>query len=455
MRASAGSSEKPSVQRSPFRVAVVGLWHLGCVAAGCLARLGHVVAGIEDDPQNLAALRAGRAPLREPGLDELLAGEIGAGRLRFTQEFDDTVAGADVVCVAYDTPVTDRDEADMSIVTRTIERIAPILRADALLLVQSQVPVGTCRKVRAMVRTGSAGDAPEVAYVPENIRLGQAIEGYLRPDMVVMGADDPRAHVLVERLFAGIDAPHIRTDLSTAEMTKHAINTFLATSISFANELANLCQIEGVDAPALVSILRRDRRVGSQVPLNPGMGFAGGTLARDVKALAAVGYAGGYAPRLLDAVLQVNESQKSLPIQWLRQIYGTLEGVRVAVFGLTYKPGTSTLRRSDALPLIRQLIADGVAVTAVDPQAEPAEVEDLPRVEFTRDAYGAVQGTDAFIVMTPWPEFTTLDYERVRAAMRHPVVLDMPNALNRERLTELGFAYIGVGRGAVRRLARY
>ena len=449
------SPDRRAVEKASFRVAVVGLWHLGCVAAGSLARLGHVVTGIEEDPQQLAMLQGGHAPLREPGLDDLLAEGIGAGRLRFASDLSSAAAAAEVVYVAYDTPVTDGDDVDVSSVTRTVERIIPSLRPEALLLVQSQVPVGTCGRFRRLLRTGPSSEGREVAYVPENLRLGQAIDGYLRPDMLVIGGDDPRAHAVADRLLAGIGSPRVLTDLATAEMTKHAINAFLATSISFANELANLCQIQGVDATALISILRRDRRIGPHAPLNPGVGFAGGTLARDVKVLTAVGHAAGYTPRLFDAVLQVNEGQKDLPVRWLREVYGgTLRGLRVAVLGLTYKPGTSTLRRSDAVVLIRRLAADGVSVAAADPQADLAETADLPAFAFTRDPYEAVEGADALVVMTPWPEFAALDYERVRAGMRRAVVLDMPNALDKERLLRLGFVYVGVGRGSVRGMAR-
>ncbi len=432
-----------------MRVAVVGLWHLGCVAAACLARLGHTVVGIEEDAGRLHELRAGRAPLMEPGLDDLLASGIASGRLTFTSGLEGAAAEADVVYVAYDTPVTDRDEADVSIVTRAVTRIILVLRARALILVQSQVPAGTCRRFREMLRAASPGDGREIAYVPENLRLGQAIECYLRPDMLVIGADAPEAHAAADALFAGIDAPRVRTDLPTAEMAKHAINTFLATSISFANEMANLCQVEGVDSTALVSILRLERRIGRHVPLNPGMGFAGGTLARDVKALLALGHAGGYTARLLEAVLQVNEGQKDLPVRWLRQIYGPLSGLRVGVLGLTYKPGTSTLRRSTAIAIIRALVAEGVQVIASDPQADLNETPDLPKFAFTRDPHEAAAGADALLVMTPWPEFATLDFERLRDAMRRPIVLDMPNALDRGRLEHLGFVYVGVGRGTI------
>ena len=292
-----------------------------------------------------------------------------------------------------------------------------------------------------------------MAYVPENLRLGQAIERYLHPDMLVVGADDPEAQERVDRLFAAIEAPRVRTDLATAEMAKHAINTFLATSISFANELANLSQLEGADTDALLQVLRLERRIGPRVPLAPGMGFAGGTLARDVKALEDVGERHGYAARLLEAVLRVNDGQQGLPIRWLEQAYGTLAGRRVGVLGLTYKPGTSTLRRSSSVAMIRRLVQAGAVVSAADPEADLDEIADLPPFEFGRDPYRTAVDADALVVATPWPEFAALDYARLRVGMRHPLVLDMPRLLDRAALEAAGFTYVAVGLGAVRRIS--
>jgi len=434
------------------RIAVVGLWHLGCVAAACLAKVGHDVVGVEEDPARLASLRDGHAPLREPGLDALLGDGLAAGRLRFTGDLRAAAADADVAYIAYDTPVNDRDEADAALVLDAAARAGAALRLGGLVLVQSQVAVGTCGTIRAAFEAARPGEVL-VAYVPENLRLGQAIDRYLHPDLLVVGADDEAASILVERVFAAIEAPRVPTDLATAEMAKHAINAFLATSISFVNELADLSQLEGTDLDALLAVLRLERRIGPRVPLTPGMGFAGGTLARDVRALQASARRHAFPLPLLDAVLRVNDEQKALPVRWLERAYGTLAGRRVGVLGLTYKPGTSTLRRSAAVEVIRRLVAAGATVSAADPQADVTEISDLPPFEFSRDPYQAAAGADALVVVTPWPEFEVLDYDLVRARMRHPVVLDMPGALDRRRLEALGFAYVGVGRGTVPRIA--
>lgn len=431
-----------------LKVVVMGLWHLGTVSAGCLARCGHDVVGVDDDARRVASLQESRAPLFEPGLDNLLSEGLESGRLNFTTDASTAVPHADVVFIAYDTPITERDEADISEIVRTIEEIAPSVKPSSLLLVHSQVPVGTCRAIRNILRRARPDVPCEVAYVPENLRLGQAVDRFLHPDMLVMGAEDPRAYELCDALFAGIEAQRVKTNLETAEMTKHAINAFLATSISFGNELANLCQAARADGTKVMSILRLDRRVGPHAPLDPGMGFAGGTLARDMRILQALAHENTYRADLIDAVLAVNEQQNALPLRWLGRVYGSLEGLRVGVLGLTYKPGTSTLRRSAALEIIRRLNAEGVSVAASDPKADLGEVSDLPRFEFSRDPYAATSGKDALLLVTPWPEFRMLDYERIRDGMRHPLVLDMPNALDKEQLERQGFAYLGVGRGA-------
>lgn len=446
-------TDAPPEPAGSLTVAVVGLWHLGSVTAACLARLGHRIAGYDKDPERTATLQDGRAPLFEPGLNDLLREGIASGRLRFTADFANAVAGADVVVVAYDTPVNEQDEVDTSVVRDAVRRAAPLLRSGTLVLVHSQVPVGTCATIRGELNTVRSDGGVEVACVPENLRLGQAIERFMHPDMLVVGAEDPQAHEVVDALFARIDAPRVRTNLTTAEMAKHAINAFLATSISFGNELAALAQTAGADGVQLAAILHHEKRVG-RAPIDPGMGFAGGTLARDVKVLQGLGNSTAYRPYLMDAVLRANEQQNSLPLLWLRKIHGSLEGLHVGVLGLTYKAGTSTLRRSASLAIVRQLVAEGTTVAVADPRADLAEVDDLPPFQFSRDPYAAAAGADALLLVTPWPEFANLDYDRIRGGMRHPVLLDMPNSLDKERMERLGYVYVGVGRGKLVRLER-
>jgi UDPglucose 6-dehydrogenase len=434
------------------KVAVAGLWHLGTVASACFAKLGHEVTAWDGDPRRVAGLQDGRSPIFEPGLEALVREFLSAGRLRFTSDLASAVEGCDAIVIAYDTPVTERDEVDLSTVLKTVEEVIPALRPGAVVVVHSQVPVGTCDAIRAMVRNRHRRESCDVAYLPENLRLGEAIERFLHPDVLVVGAEDPRTHEAVDDVFT-MEGPRVRTSLASAEMVKHGINAFLATAISLGNELANLCQLVGADATEVVAALRLDPRIGSHAPLAPGLGFAGGTLARDVQILRRLGRDHGAPARLMEAVLAVNDEQNRLPVRWLRDLFGSPRDLRVAVLGLTYKAGTSTLRRSSALETVRLLLSEGATVAATDPKADLSEIADAPALDFTRDAYAAVVGADALLLMTPWPEFSTLDYARILPSMRHPVILDMPNALDREAIERLGYTYLGVGRGRVKPLS--
>jgi UDPglucose 6-dehydrogenase len=292
----------------------------------------------------------------------------------------------------------------------------------------------------------------DIACVPENLRLGQAVERFLRPDFLVFGADSEVTIQRVEALYAPIPGPRVRVDLRTAEMTKHAINAYLATCISFANELANLCDEVGADAFQVVQALRLDSRVSPKAPLAPGLGFAGGTLARDMTVLEKLATQHGYAAPLLKGVLAVNQFQNRMVVQRLEGLLGTLAARTIGVLGLTYKPGTSTLRRSAAIEIIRDLAAKGAAIKAFDPKADPAEME-LHRQEFSicADAYAAAEDADALALVTPWPEFKDLDLARLKDIMHTPVILDAPNMLEPAKVTQAGFVYQGIGRGSPHR----
>jgi UDPglucose 6-dehydrogenase len=291
-----------------------------------------------------------------------------------------------------------------------------------------------------------------MACVPENLRLGQAIERFLRPDMLVLGADNDQTMAKVEAIYSPIPGPRVRMDLRTAEMTKHAINAYLATCISFGNELANLCDEVGADAFQVVQALKLDSRVSPKAPVLPGLGFAGGTLARDMTVLKRLAVQHGYAAPLLNGVLAVNQFQNGMVVHRLEGLLGTLAARTIGVLGLTYKPGTSTLRRSAAIEIIQDLVARGAAIKAFDPKADPAEVE-LHRREFSicADPYAAAKDADALALVTPWPEFRDLDLARLKGVMHTPVILDAPNMLEPAKVTQAGFVYQGIGRGSAYR----
>jgi UDPglucose 6-dehydrogenase len=430
----------------PDRIAVIGLWHLGSVAAASWAELGHNVIGLDSSPRVVEGFRAGRAPIFEPGLDELIQANVQRGRLTFSTEVREAIPEAGFVFMAFDTPVDSNDRSDMAPLERAIRDLSPLLKERAIVIVSSQVPVGTCARWRQEIHRTSPGRSLELAYSPENLRLGEAIHCYLHPDRIVVGADDGEARQRVADLFAPMGAPVLPMTLASAEMAKHALNSFLATSVSFINEIATLCEISGADVLSVAEALKTDPRIGHRAFLSPGFGFAGGTLARDLQVLRELGRTGRAGTPLLDGVLDVNRARSALVLRRLRDLYGKVEGHVIGVLGLTYKAGTSTLRRSVALEVIGSLVSAGARVRAFDPKADLSELGGPPAFEPVADAYEAARGASALVVLTEWSEFASLDFDRIKAVMGNPVILDGKNLLAGLRLGERGFRYMGVGR---------
>jgi len=429
------------------KIGVIGAWHLGCVTAACLAELGYLVTGVDPDAARVEKLRRGMAPLFEPGLDELLAANLAGGRLSFTTDPAEGLRGATAAFIAHDTPLDEKDEVDLSPLFDAAADLARHLEDGATVIVSSQVPVGTCERLAARISELNPSLAFAIAYLPENLRLGQALERFRRPDMLVIGANEATIADRVDSLLAAIDAPRVRVGLRTAEMIKHATNFYLATCISFINEVANICDEVGADALGVAQALRLDSRISAGAPLHPGLGFAGGTLARDLKALLAIAEQHSCPAPMARAVLAVNEGQSRTVLRKLKTVYPSLQGRRVGVLGLTYKPGTSTLRRSAALEFIKALTADGASVRAYDPKAEPQEMRLRGDVVRCDDPYAVAEGGDALLLATAWPEFSQLDFHRIRQAMQRPLLLDPHNLLDADAMAREGFLYFGTGRG--------
>lgn len=431
------------------RVCAIGLWHLGAVISACLAEIGHQVTGVDPDAARIRKLSRGEPPLFEPGLEELLTRHVRSGRLTFTTDLAQGVRGADVVTLTFDTPVNANDELDLSPITDTINSIAPHLRPEALVIIQSQIPVGTCRMLQATLQRLNPAWKPKLACVPENLRLGQAIQRFLEPALIVIGADQPETRRAVEQVFAPMaTGRRILVDLKTAEMTKHALNAFFATCVSFANEIGTLCDEIGADGFQIAQAMRLDERIGPKALVFPGSPFGGGTLARDLKVLQHVGRSTGTETSLINAVLSVNERQKHLVHQRLMALFGSLKDLEVGVLGLTYKAGTSTLRRSPAIELIGELMSLGTHVRAYDPKADLSELDHAARFRVCATPAEVAEGADALIIATEWPEFKELDFVALRSKVRQPFVLDTKNLLEPARVTAAGFTYFGIGRGA-------
>ena len=427
-----------------MRIVVFGLWHLGCVTAGCLARAGHHVIGLDLDEPLIAELQQGRPPLFEPGLAELIGSGLADGRLSFTTDAAEALAGADLVWVAFDTPVSEQDEANVDFVRTRLDAVAGFLHPGTLVLISSQVPAG----FTARLQQDWADKGLQFAYSPENLRLGKAISAFCEPERVILGTGPGCDRSLLTSLFAPFCSRLEWMSIASAEMTKHALNAFLATSVTFINELARLCETVGADAKEVERGLKSEGRIGPRAYLSPGSAFAGGTLARDVRFLVAHGKAAQVSVPLFEGVLASNERHKGWLQEHARQALAGLHRPVVGVLGLTYKPGTSTLRRSAAVELCRWLHGMGARVRAHDPAVStlPAELGDV--IELTDSPLAALDGAHLAIIATEWPEYRTLAAADVTARMRQSVVLD-PNHF----LTDvLGFdpriRYVATGKRA-------
>ena len=421
-----------------MNVTVLGLWHLGCVTAACCARHFQVV-GLDFDEANIARLNSGQAPLFEPGLNELIAAGLAAKKLSFTADSKIACARADVLWLCYDTPVNENDESDVDFVLANLRRALPHLPPGALVLISAQLPVGTCRQLEA--------EFPQFhfAYSPENLRLGRAIEAFEKAERAVVGVRNDAKRALIEQLFKPF-APQIlfmRTE--SAEMVKHALNSFLALSITFINEIARLGEHVGADAKEVSAGLKSEPRIGPKAYLGPGGPFAGGTLARDVVTLTKLAAAKGEKISLLPAITQSNNLHRGWTLRRLQSRLGDLRGKKIAVLGLTYTANTDTLRRSAAVELCLNLLAAGAAVHAFDPAVKQLPAE-LAQARLAAQITDAVKAVDAAVVCTEWPEFRQADWMKLAPAMRQRIFVDANRFLEKELKNLPGVEHLSVGR---------
>ncbi|MEX1183118.1 MAG: nucleotide sugar dehydrogenase [Gemmatimonadota bacterium] len=430
------------------RICIVGDWHQAIVVGACLADAGHDVRGAVSDESTAARLRQGEPPVHEPELPELMARGLAAGRLQYTASFEEALRGAAYAFISIDTPVSDSDEPELESVVAAARRVGCAIGGETVLVITAQVPVGTCEQLRDVV-AGESGRAVQVAYIPEFLRLGHAVRTFIEADRFIIGCDDDAVAAALEAIYAPLGRPVLRMGLRSAEMTKHACNAFLAASISFANEIADLCAETGADIDAVTAGMKLDRRIGEQAFLSAGLGFAGGTLGRDLRALQRIGAARGIETHMTDAALRVNGERASLVRRRLERVYDSVHGLRVAVLGLTYKAGTSTLRRSIALDIIRELTALGAEVRAFDPLATMDGVVDPPPFTRVSDPLVAADGADAAVLVTEWEGVDQLDLAALRMRMRRAVFIDTRNRFDPAAMAEQGFIYLGVGRGTV------
>lgn len=434
-----------SADRLP-KVCVHGLWHLGSVTAACLAAAGVETVGLDDDAAAVEGLAQGRPPLFEPGLAELAGEGLAAGKLSFTTDPAAALAGAGIVWVSFDTPVDDDDRADVAFVVERAAALFPYLEDGAVMLISSQMPVGSVAALERRFAEVAAGRVVSFACSPENLRLGKAIEAFRDPGRIVIGVRDDRARAALTPLLSLFCDNLLWVGVESAEMTKHALNSFLAVCVTFINEVASICERVGADAGEVEAALRAEPRIGPRAYLRPGSAFAGGTLARDVAFLGDIAAARDLEVPLLSGVLPGNQSHRKWAFRRLKSLSGDLRGKTVAVWGLSYKPGTDALRRSIAVELCRDLIAAGAQVRVYDPVVK-AVPDDLA-VALTASPADAAAGADALAVATEWPEFRDIDADAVIAAMADPLILDPDGFLRGRFAGKSAVRYVTIGRAS-------
>ena len=407
-----------------MNICVQGLWHLGAVTAACMASLGHRVTGLDFDAVTIDGFARGLPPLFEPGLEDLTKAGLASGRLSFSCRPEDALLGIELLWIAYDTPVDDDDNADSEYVLRQVERSIALLPVGAMVLISSQMPVGSVRRLEEMSSDRFLRKDLSFASCPENLRLGKALETFLRPDRIVAGVRQERDRERLEPLLRSITERIEWMSVESAEMTKHAINSFLATSIVFANEIASICEKVGADAKEVQRGLKTEQRIGPKAYLSPGAAFAGGTLARDIAFLNVIGASKGLVTPLLFAVRPSNDEHK----QWIRRklqcLFTHLSERKVVVWGLTYKPGTDTLRRSLSVELCDWLIDQGVQVWVHDPEVKGLPERWKDRVHRSVDPVSALSGASALVLATEWPQYREIAPAVVADAAPGIVVLD-------------------------------
>lgn len=450
-----------SSNNQPLTIGVIGTGYVGLVTGACLAEFNNKVICVDIDAQKIAALNNGEIPIYEPGLDGIVYTNVEAGRLAFTTDLPATLAQADVIFIAVGTPMGADGAADLAAVKAVAHTIAQNLTSFKVIVTKSTVPIGTGAMITDIILSyGINQDQFAIVSNPEFLREGSAVEDFLSPDRVVVGSASARGHEIMRRVYARLIAqqvPYVTTNVVTAESIKYASNAFLATKISFINEVANLCDATGADVGVLAYAIGLDNRIGRPF-LNPGPGFGGSCFPKDTEALLFTAHQYGLDIRTVEAALDANEIQKGVPVQKLRQLMKSsdadsenLAGKTIAILGLAFKANTDDVRYSPAITTITQLQEYGAIIQAYDPQAMGTMQRELPDITYCSSIEEAVTGADAVIIMTEWDEFKTMDIARVAQLVKHRILVDARNILDPEALRTQGFVCDAIGRSCLYR----
>jgi UDPglucose 6-dehydrogenase len=430
---------------------MIGTGYVGLVSGACFADFGHDVTCVDKDQSKIEGLLAGRMPIWEPGLEALVTHNAARKRLKFTTDLVSGISDADAVFIAVGTPARRGDgHADLSYVYAAAKEIAGALTLPAVVVTKSTVPVGTGDEIERILRENGAPEGTSVASNPEFLREGAAIRDFKIPDRIVVGAEDERAREVLHDVYRPLflnKAPMLFTGRRTAELIKYAANAFLATKISFINEVADLCEVVGADVQEVARGIGLDNRIGPKF-LHAGPGYGGSCFPKDTLALLQTAETVGVPMRIVSSVVEVNDARKNAMSDRVREVLGgELQGKRVAVLGLTFKPNTDDMRDAPSLALIGRLVEGGASVAAFDPVGREQAQPMLPAVDFTEDAYSAAEGADAIVLVTEWDEFRALDLKRIASAMKGKALVDLRNVYEPDEVERAGLSYRGIGRG--------
>ena len=434
-----------------MKIVVVGSGYVGLVSGTCFSDFGHEVVCVDKDEKKIEDLKKGIIPIYEPGLDAMVVENTKSGRLIFSTEIKEHVGNADAVFIAVGTPTSRRGDgyADLSYVYAVAKEIAPYLKKYTVIVDKSTVPVGTAKEVKRIIKENNPDADFDVASNPEFLREGAAIDDFMRPDRIVIGIENKKAEEIMREIYKPlylIETPIVFTNLQTAELTKYAANGFLATKISFINEIANLCETIGANVVDLSKGLGLDNRIGKKF-LHAGPGYGGSCFPKDTLALCRIAQEHGSPIRIIETVIEVNAAQKARMVGKIRKALGGSEaGKKIAVLGLTFKPETDDMRDASALMILPALKEKGAEIVATDPHGIEEAKKIMPEISYVNDPYEAMKDADCLVLMTEWNEYRSLDFEKIKKNMRGNIFIDLRNVYEPEHIRKEGFEYVGIGR---------
>jgi UDPglucose 6-dehydrogenase len=433
----------------PMNICIIGTGYVGLVTGACLAEFGMNLVCVDNDLQKVALLQKGEVSIYEPGLDDLVKKNMKDARLRFSSDLREAVISSLVIFIAVGTPPREDGSADLSAVESVAEEIAQSMDGYKVIVVKSTVPVGTSRRLKHLIESHQSRPVPfDMVSNPEFLREGSAVQDFMRPDRVAIGAESEQSVAIMKDIYSALylnETPFVITSPETAEMVKYATNAFLATKVTFINEIANLCEKVSADVHHVARAMGLDGRIGKKF-LHPGPGYGGSCFPKDTRALLKLAQEKGYTFKVLNSVIEVNEEQKLRMAKKIEEKVGELRGKTIGVLGLSFKPNTDDIRESSSIVIIQTLLKKGAKVRAYDPAAMEAARTLLPDIEFGKDAYDVAEGCDALVLATEWNQFRRLDLQQIKGLLKTPIFIDLRNVYDPDQMKRLGFSYCGVGR---------